>query len=246
MKRVSCTVRIGALCLTAAAAALLVVPAAHAQFGVNLIANSDAEAGPGGTGGAVASIPGWTASTPAPTVVLYGSGAYPSLTDPGPVDRGTKFFGGGNSASTSLSQTIDLGFGSTAIDAGEATFDLSGYLGGFSSQNDQVSFTLTFLDSGSQAIGSSTVLGPVLAADRANATGMLFRQFAGAVPVGARSATTVLQFTRSSGTSNDGYADNVSLVVSAAPALVPEAGTVALTLPALGMVGAMILRRRRK
>jgi hypothetical protein len=241
MKRIFSAIT-GIFTLTAAVALLAPLPA-HAQFGTNLVVNSGAEAGPGSTGDAVASIPGWTASTPAPTVVLYGTGDYPSLASPGPVDRGIQFFGGGNSANTSISQLIDLNFASTNIDAGTAAFDLSGYLGGFSNQDDRVSLTLTFLDSSSQSLGSS-VLGPVLAVDRIDTTGLLLRQSSGVIPAGARSATTTLDFTRSAGTSNDGYADNISLVVTNQSAVVPESGTLAL-LGANGLATLPILLRRR-
>ncbi|MBY9045462.1 hypothetical protein, partial [Pseudomonas fluorescens] len=88
---------------------------------------------------------------------------------------GTNMFAGGqNSAQSKLSQTIDLSSASTTIDAGAAHFALAGYLGGFSSQEDAAALTAQFVDDEGNVLGSTTI-GPVTAADRANATGLLAR-----------------------------------------------------------------------
>ncbi len=78
--------------------------------------------------------------------------------------------------------------------------------------------TVTFRNAGAASIGSASI-GPVTAADRANATGMLLRAAGGAVPVGTRTIDVVLQMTRLSGSYNDGYADDLSLVLSAPAAV---------------------------
>ncbi|MEI9924491.1 MAG: hypothetical protein WDN50_14005 [Bradyrhizobium sp.] len=172
-------------------------------FNHNLIVNGNAEAGNAGN-----PFPGWTAAGN-PDLLLYSSGT-PSATDPGPADRGTNLFGGGeNTASSSLSQTIDLTSASATIDAGIAHFALGGYLGGFSSQDDGAALTAKFLAADGTVLGSTTI-GPVTAADRANATGLLARTATDLVPTGARSVLITLAMARVAGGDDDGYADDLS------------------------------------
>jgi hypothetical protein len=195
------------------------VPAAvTAQvFGPNLIVNGNAETGPGSADGTtlpVPNAPGWTL-TGNLTVVQYNApGGFPLSTDPGPPARGANYFAGGdNNASSSAAQTINVAAGAATIDAGTAAYSLSAWLGGFSTQDDNATLTVTFRNAGATAIGSATI-GPVTAADRGSATGMLLRNAAGAVPAGTRTIDVVLQLTRVSGTYNDGYADELSLVLA--------------------------------
>ncbi|MFD9076879.1 phosphoesterase, partial [Streptomyces lasiicapitis] len=62
-----------------------------------------------------------------------------------------------------------------------------------------------------------SVLGPVGAADPESRTGRVERTAEAAVPPTARSARVLLVFTRSGGgTSNDGYADALSLTLKPA------------------------------
>ncbi|MFK5037197.1 hypothetical protein ACI4BF_29000, partial [Klebsiella pneumoniae] len=76
-----------------------------------------------------------------------------------------------NSAQSTLSQIIDLSAAGATIDAGAARFALAGYLGGFSSQDDAASLTAQFVASDGTVLGSTTI-GPVVASDRSNATGL--------------------------------------------------------------------------
>src|SRR4051812_15799302 len=50
-------------------------------------------------------------------------------------------------------------------------------------------------------------------AERNNLTGLIERKAAGLIPAGTRSVEAVLQMTRWQGIYNDGYADNISLVL---------------------------------
>jgi hypothetical protein len=240
--------------LVVALACCIPVPVVAQVFGPNLIVNGNAETGPGSPDGTtlpVPNAPGW-ALTGNFTVVQYNApGGFPLSTDPGPPTRGANYFAGGNNASSSAAQTINVAAGAAAIDAGTATYSLSGWLGGFSSQDDNATLTVTFRNAGATAIGSATI-GPVTATDRGSATGMLLRNAAGAVPVGTRTIDVVLQLTRVSGTYNDGYADELSLVLagpavasSQAVPLLNEWGLIALIgLLALGTFVA--LRRQRR
>ena len=82
-------------------------------------------------------------------------------------------------------------------------------------------------------------IGPVTAADRGELTGLLDRSTAGLVPAGTRSVDLVLTATRYQGSSDDGYADNLSFVL-AAPGVVsgaPEPGAWILMLGGVGLLG---------
>ncbi len=217
----------------ALACAGVVCPAmAAGGLGSNLIVNGDAELDAGSSSGNVVPVTGFT-TTGEFTVVQYNAGGgFPTATDPGPLDRGLNFFGGGpSSGSSSGSQLIDLGFGSSVIDAGAASFKLSAFLGGFASQGDNAVLTVQFEDALHAALGTASI-GPVSNVDRGDQTGLLFRESAGLVPVGSRFAAVNLQLTRTAGSYDDGYADNLSLVVTGA---VPEPGSLALLLAGLAV-----------
>src|SRR5262249_50909882 len=150
------------------------------------------------------------------TVVFYGgTPLFPQLSDPGPQNRGNHFFAGGpDSATSSASQVIDLSASYAswfnAIDGNKVTFVLSGYLGGYTDQEDRTTLRLTFLDARSLQLGETTI-GPVTAAERDDQTGTFLRQSEGSVPVGTRQIAVQLEMTRFLGTYNDGYADNLEL-----------------------------------
>jgi hypothetical protein len=239
--------------LVAAIACCVPLPVVAQVFGTNLIVNGNAEAGPGSPDGTtlpVPNAPGWTL-TGNFTVVQYNApGGFPLSTDPGPPARGSNYFAGGNNASSSAAQTINVAAGAATIDGGTATYSLSGWLGGFSSQDDNAALTVTFRNAGATAIGSATI-GPVTAADRGSATGMLLRTATGAVPVGTRTIDVVLQLTRVSGTYNDGYADELSLVLAGAPVAVGQAVPTLnewnlIALIGLLSIGAFLALRRRR
>ncbi len=94
-----------------------------------------------------------------------------------------------------------------------ATFVLSGFLGGFATQNDRATLTATFKDGGGGTLAIASI-GPVTNVDRGNVTGLLFRTTSGSVPAGTRTVDLLLTLTRAAGFSNDGYADNLSLVLT--------------------------------
>ena len=198
------------------------IVAAPVVLGTNLIVNGDAEAGPGSlSGAAVASIPNWSSSGNFTVVQYAAGGGFPTLTDPGPVSRGNNFFAGGTSnPSSSASQLIDLSTLANEIDAGQIAFQLAGFLGGFSTQRDNAVLMASFINGSNVQLGSAQ-LGPVSTADRASNTGLLFRDTLGSVPIGTRSVNLLLQMTRLDGSYNDGYADNLSLVLTT-PTNVPE------------------------
>lgn len=213
--------------------------------GPNLLANPGAELGdPAGLGNSTVTVPGWTA-TGTPTVVKYGelrnawptgfSFAWPNLpaivSFPGvnaaPPDGGNQFFGGGDVATSALSQTVDLSASSAEIDSGTVPFNLSGYLGGYLLDPSFATVKVTFLDQNQLYLGSSTI-GPVSNLDRWGQTGLRQRTSIGTVPVGTRSAVVtltmhdlnpvVIGFTARY---NNAYADNLSFSIGTAQAAPP-------------------------
>jgi hypothetical protein len=147
--------------------------------------------------------------------VQYGAaGGFPTSTSPGPKSRGKNFFAGGpDGANVVAVQTISLSAFASAIKAGDATFTLSGWLGGYADQGDEAFVELDWKDASGDVVGTSATLGPVTAAQRDDVTGMLKRATSGSVPSTARKAYLQLSLTRVDGSYNDGYADNLSLIV---------------------------------
>jgi hypothetical protein len=212
--------RLLTLCLAAAAGlALIGAPAAKGAssgwFGRNLIVNGGAELGAASSDGTIyVRVPGWSPvrGKPAINVVSYGYDSFPSANVPGPASRGKHLFFGGVAPYAVSTQAVNLASLGSTIDGGRVRFSFSAYLGGYSSQADDASATLRFEPS-----GRTYKLGPVTAQQRKNATELLLRTATGDVPAGTRSATVTLEMYRFEGTSNDGYTDNVSLVLTNGP-----------------------------
>ena len=179
---------------------------------VNLILgteNGDLDAG--SPSGAHVNVTKWTTSG-AFTVIPYSAGnGYPGPGDPGPSDRGNNFFAGGNGAAVSTAtQEIDLSANAADINAGKVIFELSGYFGGFSSDNDNARLSATFYHNAT-SLGIVTV-GHATAKDRSNTTGLLLRRGSGIVPANANRVVITQTMTRVNGDSNDGYADSLQFI----------------------------------
>ena len=174
-------------------------------------------------------VPGWTVTSGEPNVVCYGApGGYPNTSTPGSPTRGKGFFDGGATGNSGLAQTVDVSSAASAIDGGGVGYDLSGWLGGYASQNDRVALTGTFLSATGATLGSTT-LGPVTNANRNNTTEFLQKTATGTLPVGTRSVRVSLAFTWTAGNVTDGYADDLSLTLTtpvAQPALTPPPSSV--------------------
>jgi len=182
-------------------------------YGVNLIRNGDAEEGNPAGCIVQASVPGWTRSQGEFTTCRYGTPDYPSASSPGPPNRGNNFFWGGNVSKSVATQSIDVGFAAADIDRGAVSYNLSGYLGGYSSQDDNVTVRAIFRSS-PFAIAGQVSIGPVLPAERQNTTGMVLKSATGTVPAGTRAIEIQVEMNRAQGSANDGYADNLSLVLT--------------------------------
>ena len=201
----------------------------------NLLANSGAESGdPSLSGYASVTIPGWTV-TGTPTVVQYGTlrrmpglfgtkgptllpyFGFPSATS-APADSGVQFFGGGNVATSTLTQTVHLTAAQSAVDTGALTFVLSGALGGNLLDGSAAAVTVNFYDVDNVYLGNASI-GPVTPWDRRFKTELQQRQTAGFVPVGTDSAQIVVTLTDRNpilGNYNNAYADDLSFTVGTA------------------------------
>ncbi|MFG3494901.1 phosphoesterase [Streptomyces sp. NPDC047928] len=187
---------------------------------MNLVVNGDAESGPGGTPEPVGTVTGWRVVDGAPALIAYShGGGYPTESDPGPAQRGSRFFSGGNAPRTALLQDVALPAtgttGQAAVDAGAVRYRIAAWLGGYAAQEDGARLSVEFRDAKGTPVALS-VLGPVTAAERKGRTGLLERSAGSLVPPGARSARVLLVLTRTGGgTSNDGYADGITLTLTA-------------------------------
>ncbi len=184
-------------------------------YNVNLIRNGDAEEGnPAGCAyQAAVAIPGWTRSDGEFATCRYGTPDFASATSPGPTNRGNNFFWGGHAAKSVASQTIDVSFAAADIDRGAVSYNLSGWLGGYSTQDDNVTVRALFRSTPFNTVGQASI-GPVLAAERQGVTGMVSKSATGTVPAGTRSIVIEVVVERRAGSANDGYFDNISLVLS--------------------------------
>ena len=212
----------------AVALALVGGPSAHAAVpSGNLVRNPGAEDGPGAQDTSTVPVPGW-ATTGSFTAVAYGDA--PGFL--GPIDGGgAGFFAGGDGSEAAQAvQEFDVAPDAGLIDQCRVSATASGWFGGAGSQGDSARAEVAFLGADRAVIGTGIQIGNPTVADRGGASGYRsYTQTARVVP-----GTRVIRFTviasRTDGTYNDGYADNLSLALaeSAAPAggvaQIPEAG----------------------
>lgn len=185
----------------------------EAALDVNLVANGDAEGDRGFDSSELdQAISGWL--DPGPngfTVVRYGSPA--GFPDAGADSRGLNFFCAGASEASTLAQMIDLGPLREKIQAGRVRYTLSARLGGFEAQEDSIEVIAAFYGDGGQEVGRATIPA-VTASDRDGKTGLILRTVTGHVDASATRVEVRIKGTRTEGTSSDGYADDVSLVLT--------------------------------
>lgn len=166
--------------------------------------------------------------------VLYGAPGFPTSAD-APASSGSIFFAGGTAAVSTSTQALDVRAASAAIDGGALAYRVSGAFGGSASENDQATLTVTFFGASFELLGAAEI-GGFDAAARGNATKLLRDSESGVVPVGTRYLDVTLEATRTAGSYNDGYADDLSLVL-------PEPGDVGAVAAIVALVG---VRRRSR
>jgi hypothetical protein len=196
-----------------AALVFVPLPALATPYGINLLVNGDAEAGPASSNGTPIAVPGWT-TVNGFTVIPYGAaGGFPN-SNQGPPDGLNQFFAGGNALVSTATQDIEVSAIATDIDAADVVADISGWFGGFGNQNDYAQLKVSCYGTGGTQL-STVSIGHVTAADRNNTTGLLFRRTRIVVPPQTRTIHAHLLMTRlDTGTFNDGYADSLSIVLT--------------------------------
>jgi hypothetical protein len=200
--------------------AALASAAPNADRSSNLVRNGGAEIGAGAPDDQHAVVPpGWEVTSKF-TEIRYGaSGGFPDPSAARAIGGGRQFFAGGtdNPRSTAV-QTVSIPASwIRRIDRKHVSATLSADLGGFSGQRDQATVRASFLGRNSEALGSIHV-GPVASAGRGSATKLVPRTKTGPVPAGTRSVKILITAARFDGSYNDGYADNVSLVLTGSKA----------------------------
>jgi hypothetical protein len=203
----------GSLILSQPAAA---TTSARPSAVVNLIRDPGAENAKPDSGGGKVAVAGWAPVKGTMfTAVAYGNpGGFPATNSPGPAKRGKNFFAGGASGNTSGANQIDsLAAYTKLISSGKAKFTLSAWLGGYSTQGDHATLTVTWETAKGGVLGHKTI-GPVTEAQRKGVTGLLARSATGKVPAGARKAVLTLHMVRDDGEYIDGYADNLGLTIT--------------------------------
>ncbi|MBS3183443.1 DUF7507 domain-containing protein, partial [Leucobacter manosquensis] len=190
----------------------LVSPAAQADALVTqpgeLVVNGDAEQ---------PTTAGWTGSLHRAT---HGTGGYPGSvivnssgltgeTYPG----GSGLFAGVGAVSTAT-QTISLSTSAAAIDNGQVDALLSVYIGGYANQRDHAQVTYTFYDADGTEL-AAVEFGPATSTDRGNISGFIHFSETVRLPAGAREAVITIDAVRYTAPANDGYVDNVSLMLDA-------------------------------
>jgi hypothetical protein len=166
-----------------------------------------------------------------PEQILYDSLDFPpsSQTPPG---SGSHFFAGGATVESTFHQIIDVSAIAARIDEGTLPFHVSAALGGYLTDGDYASVHLVFQNEG--GLSEQVALGPVTPSDRGNQTKLIAVSDVGVVPVGTRTILVGVRAVATDGAYNDGYADDVSLVV-------PEPSRLALGLAAMATLA--VIRR---
>lgn len=160
---------------------------------------------------------GWTGPLARAT---HGVGGYPgSVIVNASGLTGETFDGGlglfyGSGGVSEATQIIDLSASAPAIDNGEVDALLSAYIGGYTTQADNAAVSYVFRDAGGATL-SSVTFGPVLMLDRGGVSGFVPFERTERLPEGTRDVVVTMRMVRSIAPYNDGYVDNVSLVLDA-------------------------------
>lgn len=182
-------------------------------YGVNLLVNGGAEEGPASVVAALVPVPGWR-TTNEFTVVPYGAPEGFPTGNEAPPNGMKHFFTGGHDAVSTAIQEIEISSKANDIDAGEVICDISAWLGGYFDQDDDATLTVEFRNMAAGKL-KTVMLGPVTSLERAKQTGLKFRNSSVAVPAQTRRIHVELVLTRKpgAGSCNDGYADNLSVIL---------------------------------
>jgi hypothetical protein len=184
-------------------------------FGSNLIVNGDAEADVGATNHvSVVSPSCWTVESNL-TVVSYTVPGSPTTT------FGLNYFAGGpGTAISTATQTITVSSLASMIDKNVVEVSLKGWLGGYSVETDTMTVKATFRSQTLEQRGELTI-GPITADARDDTTKLLPLSAMTKVPTATRQIVITMVAIRQQGTFNDGYADDLSLILNAYQVFLP-------------------------
>ncbi len=182
-------------------------------FDRNLIKNGDGSDGPAVPYDGVWEPPKhWDNTFGTMWISKYGEGAGSELAEAESRGENDYYFWGGINSDGVIEQITDISRISELTDAGEVRYELSALLGGYRNQNDRAKLTANFLDSEGETLFSEQI-GPVTNRDRNNITTMLRREAEGMVPPGTRKIHFELRAIVEVGSNNDGYADELSMIL---------------------------------
>jgi hypothetical protein len=194
----------------------------------NVLSNPSAEAGTPASDDRSSPVPPGWARTGSFTFVRYGTVAglvpFPSERVADALSAGEAFFAAGPGKDNTATQVTSLADAAPEIDLGQGTVTLSGLLGGYRASADGAIAEAVFRGPGGGSLGSMRI-GPVTAADRANATTLLPRAASGAIPPLTRTIAVTLRSTPAAGSYDDAYFDDLALaprVAGGAPYVSPE------------------------
>ena len=188
------------------------LPLPPTRYGTNLIFNGHAEATSGTNNYTTNRGIAWWFDIASTSLGVYGAHAnFPSVSSPGPTNRGANFFLGGTT-SGSIQQRIDISDLASDVDAADVHYMLSGWFGGAATQEDWAALEARFL-SASNSILAANSIGRVTAAERGNVTGLLARSTNGVLPGGTRFVEFSLTNRVITGM-NDASADNLSFILT--------------------------------
>lgn len=173
---------------------------------VNRLCNPGAELGQGATvKSQVVPLPGWT-TTSNFTALRYDTTGALTVEEAQQIGGGANhFYGGDVNAVSTATQLVNVADESTGIDAGQRTAQFQAYLGGFG--GDNAGIRAEFLNAGGTVLGTALVLGP-------RSDDMQLLSTTGPVPTGTRTIRVTMTATRVAGDDNEGYFDNLSLVLT--------------------------------
>ena len=168
----------------------------------------------------VSSIPGWTV-TGSFSVGTYDASDFPSSSDYGPADRGSKlFFGGPGTDHSFATQIVDVSGAASDIDAGKVKFTYSGYLGSLGGVPENIQSTFLkaeFLDASGATLLAAVAPGPKYEEDD-GVGNLLLREVTGFLPPNVRKVRLTIDLaTADGGSINTLAADNISLVLTTEP-----------------------------
>ena len=187
-------------------------PAPESLLGKNLIANPGAEEGGAWNVRTSTDIPHWSGDGYF-TLEWYDpkSSGDQTPTSPGPKDRGTNYFFGGEDPKSAAWQDVYIAPATKLIDDKyELDYTFSGWLGGIERQSDSPTATAEFRDWNGKVLATAT-LGPITPAQRKFNRMLLELSRSGAVPAETKLVRITLTMTRTDGSTNDSAVDNLSL-----------------------------------